>query len=56
MNKLRSPKMLLTIDDTKHLLFFDVPLMLALQGQDISPEILHVIDAVLGGIDGGSCW
>lgn len=52
MDKLRGPKMLLTINDTKHLSFFDVPLMLALQEQDIPPELLPVIDDVLGGIDG----
>lgn len=52
MDKLRGPKMLLTINDTKHLSFFDVPPMVALQEQDIPPEVLPVIDAVLGGIDG----
>jgi pimeloyl-ACP methyl ester carboxylesterase len=52
MENLRGPKMLLTIDGTLHLSYFDVPLLLTYREDEIPPEVAPVIDMVLGTIDG----
>lgn len=52
MEKLRGPKMLLTIEGTQHMSFFDVPLLLTYREDEIPPEAIPAIDMVLGTIDG----
>ncbi|KAM0548043.1 hypothetical protein ACHAPJ_010101 [Fusarium lateritium] len=51
IEKVRGPKMLITIDGTKHLTFFDAPLLLSLR-DNLPPELKPVIAAALGTIDG----
>lgn len=51
LDKLRGPKMLLTVDGMKHLSFTDIPLLLSLR-DDIPPELEPVIAAVFGSING----
>ncbi|KAJ4262926.1 hypothetical protein NW762_006539 [Fusarium torreyae] len=51
IDKVRGPKMLITIDGTKHLSFFDAPLLLSLR-DDLPPELKPVIAGALGTIDG----
>ncbi|KAH6879441.1 Alpha/Beta hydrolase protein [Thelonectria olida] len=47
MDKLRGVKMLLTIDGTEHLSFFDVPLLLSLR-DDLPPDLKPAIAALFG--------
>lgn len=52
MDKLRGPKMLLTVDETQHMSFIDVPLILSLRN-DVPLELEPRIEAVFGTISGG---
>lgn len=51
MDKVRGPKMLITIDETKHLTFFDLPLLLSLRN-DVPPDLEIMIAGLLGTMDG----
>lgn len=51
MDKLRGDRMLYTVADTKHLSFFDVPLLLALR-DDVPASHLPQIRDALGAQDG----
>lgn len=50
-NRLYGEKMLITVNDTKHLSFCDAPLLVSLR-DDVTDEQRPVLDAVFGSVNG----